>query len=401
MSKHTGSKFLLGLSSIAFTFLLCEITVRSLSTSNEDGNQFFASIAIFPLHAPINSATRALSEYRAGVSRFVYDAELGWAMRPSFTTPDGMYSYNSAGIRAPSEVSVAKSSETVRIALFGDSCTHADEVKFEESWGYYLEKELKENGRKVEVLNFGGSGYGMDQAYLHWEKNGKSFKPDFVLFGFQPENVKRNLNLLRPIYTPLNSALPFSKPRFILKDAKLELINSPAVPPDQIPEVVRNIENWNILQYENYYDPFEYRHTLWRESKVVGLVLSATFRSNQYVYDATERSLYSVNQEGGKLALSILEQFKNSVEQNGAKFIVVHLPRPRHVQQIRDGTLNYADLLEALNKSFNLIHTENELLKLPSNGEIERLYGGGLHFTKEGNQYFANVIAEFLSAKAL
>ncbi len=90
----------------------------------------------------------------------------------------------------------------MRIAIFGDSFAFGAQVPFEHTWGYYLENNLKEAGLNAEVLNFGVGGYGIDQAFRRWEKEGKAFSPHVVLCGFQPENVKRNVNLIRPIYAP-------------------------------------------------------------------------------------------------------------------------------------------------------------------------------------------------------
>jgi len=48
----------------------------------------------------------------------------------------------------------------------GDSFTFGQEVTYEESWGYLLEKAL---GSEFQVLNFGVAMYGVDQAYLRYE----------------------------------------------------------------------------------------------------------------------------------------------------------------------------------------------------------------------------------------
>ena len=65
---------------------------------------------------------------------------------------------------------------------------------------------------------FGGfSAYAMDQAFLRWKTLGRKYSPDIVLFGFQAENVNRNVNMLRAFYVA-GTGIPFSKPRFILSN---------------------------------------------------------------------------------------------------------------------------------------------------------------------------------------
>ena len=50
---------------------------------------------------------------------------------------------------------------------------------------------IRDSGKATEIINLGVSGYGMDQAFLRWQKLGKKFKPDLVIFGLQMENVRR------------------------------------------------------------------------------------------------------------------------------------------------------------------------------------------------------------------
>ena len=76
-------------------------------------------------------------------------------------------------------MSFASPTGKTRIALVGDSFTFGEDVTYEETWGYFLEKEL---GSQFQVLNFGVAGYGVDQSFLRYEKDVRKWKPKIVIF---------------------------------------------------------------------------------------------------------------------------------------------------------------------------------------------------------------------------
>jgi len=86
------------------------------------------------------------------------------------------------GTRSPRPGTVfADRSADYRIALIGDSFTFSDEASYEESWSYKLERKLRP---QVQVLNFGVSGYGIDQAYLRYKRDVRPWHPDIVVLGY-------------------------------------------------------------------------------------------------------------------------------------------------------------------------------------------------------------------------
>jgi lysophospholipase L1-like esterase len=103
----------------------------------------------------------------------------------------GRVSINSHGMRDV-ERTVAKASGTFRIAVLGDSFTEALQVDREQAFPALVEKALNERkafgGKRVEVLNFGCSGYGTTQELLLLRHRVKAFAPDLVLLAFLPGN---------------------------------------------------------------------------------------------------------------------------------------------------------------------------------------------------------------------
>src|SRR6185436_5246070 len=96
------------------------------------------------------------------------DYSRGYALRPEtegwFRREGVAYvRINSDGLR-DREHSIAKPQDVVRIALLGDSYAEALSVAEQETFWSVMERKLQEcgafAGKRVEVLNFGVSGYG-------------------------------------------------------------------------------------------------------------------------------------------------------------------------------------------------------------------------------------------------
>jgi len=195
--------------------------VRFNGRFDEDGNFFVGNFRCYPYRMPLRSWEGKINGYLAvkDTSSFCYDPVLGWAPRPESKSEDGLYAYNEDAIRTASCESVVfklPKKGVLRIAIFGDSFTRGDDVTFENTWGYFLEENLRKTGINAEVLNFGVGGYGIDQSFLRWKRTGWRYHPHIVILGLQLENIKRNVNLMRPVYGPA-TGIPFSKSRFVLE----------------------------------------------------------------------------------------------------------------------------------------------------------------------------------------
>ncbi len=85
---------------------------------------------------------------------------------------------------------------TFRVAVLGDSFIEAFQVPDEETFCGELERELNDRatqrGRRVEVLNFGVSGYGTAQELLMLRHHVWDYQPDLVVLAFFAGNDLRN-----------------------------------------------------------------------------------------------------------------------------------------------------------------------------------------------------------------
>lgn len=391
------SRFLLA--SIAFVLALglAEWAIRAVGRTSLDGEFWIGSALLRPYQLPKRSLSRTLEKYTsAKPHRVVYDADLGWAPTPHGETDSGKYKYDGSGIRGIVEYSPQPAPQVTRIALFGDSFTHGDDVSFPDTFGNLLEKQLLATGLKSEVLNFGVSAYGMDQAYLRWAKSGASFNPAVVIFGFQPENVKRNLNLLRYFYTHSEDEIPFTKPRFIAEQNSLKLVNSPTVPLPELPKLAQTFDSWELSRFEFFYHPSDFQNDVWFSSRVFGLIWSFATTSNKYVYERQERFFYDLQEAPAQLALLILHRFKAEVESSGARFLVVYLPRLRHLAFTQKGeALPYDSLLSEIKNKFDVVDPRQNLLRRET--QLSKLYAGDVHFSRAGNEAVAEALYERLA----
>ncbi|HET6426595.1 MAG TPA: hypothetical protein VFG20_23085 [Planctomycetaceae bacterium] len=102
---------------------------------------------------------------------------------------------NSAGFR-DREHAVQKPPGTLRIAVLGDSFAEALQIEARDAFWAVLERELskcdKLDGRAVEVLNFGVSGFGTTQELQLLRHHVWRYDPDIVLLAFLPGNDVRN-----------------------------------------------------------------------------------------------------------------------------------------------------------------------------------------------------------------
>ena len=400
--KQTLTKCLVLLVFSFISFCMAEVFVRFTGDYDADGNFRWHSRELRPLKLPVRSIRNTVNAYlRSDLSYIVYDPDLGWTIRPNTVSHDKRYTSNSQGIRsAPMEYALGAVPDRTRVAIFGDSYAHGHDVPFAESWGYLLERRLDVPGRPVEVLNLGVQGYGIGQAYLRWKKLGAKFEPDIVLFGFCAENVKRVVNVVRPLYAP-RAGLPFSKPRFLLAGDELQLVNVPTVSPDKLIQLVTTLDSSELGQYEYHFDPENYATRFWHYSKFVALLLDflqVNKVNEKDVRQQKEASFYDVAKEPSRVTLKILEAFKHDVEERGAAFVIVHLPSRRDMDVLAGGDpLPHAELLGQLDARFDVAHPESAMLGTGSAAALDVLfYQKKWHYSAEGGRVLVDVLAEVL-----
>lgn len=150
----------------------------------------------------------------------------GYALRPQ---AEGWYRkegeayirINSDGLR-DQEHSLAKPPDTIRIAVIGDSYPEALPVSVEEAFWRVMGERIQQcgafPGKKIEVLNFGVSGYGTAQELLTLREQVWKYSPEVVMLTVTTNNdITDNSRILKK-----TDEIPY----FIFQDNRLTLDDS-------------------------------------------------------------------------------------------------------------------------------------------------------------------------------
>jgi hypothetical protein len=263
---------------------------------------------------------------------FVYDAELGWTVGKSRTTPDGMYSSSEEGLRSQSPgIRLRDVTPQARVALIGDSNAFSFEVPYQESWAYHLQGLV---GSTTQVLNFGVDGYGIDQIYLRYRRDVRSWHPDVVLVGFVEDDLWRTM----VVYPFLSMAWPgyLVKPRFDDRLPLPELINMPL----PTPEGILSARSARDLPYLNY-DPWSMRNwwTSWIDEGPLFLRVINTLMPHWNLPNPrfSEDAVVALNAQ-------LLVRMRESMVQDGVTPIFVFFPTKRSTGALTHETFQAAQL---------------------------------------------------------
>ncbi|HYY43173.1 MAG TPA: SGNH/GDSL hydrolase family protein, partial [Pyrinomonadaceae bacterium] len=157
---------------------------------------------------------------------YTTDNARGYALRPCMQgwyrkEGEAYVSINCQGLR-DREHAFQKPPNTLRIAVVGDSYAEALQVPVADAFWAVLEDKLQAcaalGGRKVEVINFGVSGYGTAQELITLEQQVWAYQPDVVLLAVTTNNdITDNARALKK-----TDEIPY----FVLRNGQLTLDDS-------------------------------------------------------------------------------------------------------------------------------------------------------------------------------
>ena len=140
----------------------------------------------------------------------------GWYTREGYAYVE----INSDGLR-DREHTLDKPEGVIRIAVLGDSYAEARQVPQAQTFWAIAEDRLQSckalEANKVEVINFGVSGYGTAQELLTLRHKAWKYSPDFVLLAFVTGNDVRNNS---------KALQKGNRPYFVFHGDQLQLDNS-------------------------------------------------------------------------------------------------------------------------------------------------------------------------------
>ena len=381
-SRHFRFIVMMNLVTVLLILLTGEIAMRIVTRSSPE-DETLGSIVLKPrnwekvaLHG-----RHVLDQATGFLSYLEYDDLMGWTVGPHKRSPTGRYwpaPYwsSSEGIRAPHEgVTFAQLGGKTRIAMVGDSFVFGEEVTYEDTWGDRLEKAL---GSEFQVLNFGVNAHGVDQAYLRYEKDARQWHPKIVIIGF----IHRALENTMSVYSFLNFPgwdMPFSKPRFILRDGALTRMNVPPLTPDAIFSRP-SIFELPFLEYDRGYWQSDWQERLIHRSYLARLFVSRFRPWSAETPDVSDETLVTVN-------AAIFKAFVRTAEQAGTIPLVVYFPTKLELENpsaplpigkraLQQAGIAYTDPTSCLREV----------------NPADRFMPSGRHYSPQGNAAVANCL---------
>ena len=383
--------------SLLVTFGAGEVFVRWQGTRDADGTFLFRGRPIRPYALPVRKAQALVDQYHGASPPFlIYDPDLGWRQRPHASTSDQRVRTNGDGLRADHESTPERRPGLFRVSMFGDSFILGADVAQHEAAGAQLEGLLRHRGLDAEVLNFGVGGYGFDQAYLSYRRDGAKYDTSVIVQGLQLENIGRNVTLFRIVAVP-GTAIPFSKPRYVLRDGRLELINHPPIPPKAVPETLANFHEWPLARYEASYME-RYRQRWYTPSLLLSTAVEL-WTGREGVQTPRSSALYDAGGEGMDITVRLLETWRDEVTRSGKSFVLVYLPRAETINALLQGRPDPWQLHRDRLRGFTIVDPSPQMVRYAKENGTAALIPG--HYSPAGYRIVAEALAETLAPLAV
>ncbi len=316
---------------------------------------------------------------------------LGWAHRPGWSIEEDRI--NLHGIRSRREYDESPPPGVRRIAAFGDSYVYCGEVGVDDAWPTQIE-----NGWAAEVLNYGVGAYGLDQAFIRYQEEGRRLAPDTVILGFTRMIAPRMVGRYRRFQDPRDG--PWFKPRFFLENGALRLLPPPVASREGVAQLLANPSRVaEFGQGDDWYLRGMFESPLFRWSHAYRLVYYLAMRERRR--RDPHRAIFiggQLNPESEAFALlvRVIEEFARQVRSSGAKPVLLLLPSESDVEQFRKvGNASYDMLrVRVQDTGVEIVDAAPALASSPL--PTAQLFAPGGHCSTAGNAVVASAVAAAL-----
>ncbi|MCL4302727.1 MAG: hypothetical protein KJ077_43970 [Anaerolineae bacterium] len=326
-----------------------------------------ASLALFLQTLP---TTLPLAERR----HTQYDELLGWINIPNLYIEDmygpGVYlQTNGQAFRNAEDFTLEVPFGKVRIICSGDSFTFGYGVNNDQAWCQRL--AAKDN--RLETVNMGQGGYGVDQAYLWYKRDGQKLEHDIQLFAFITTDFRR---MERPDFNG------YGKPLLALENETLTVTNVP-------------------VPRRSFWMPWLTQH---REA--INELKSVQLMRQLFFDEAAADELTKAAQGSAEsVAWKILEDLARLNQARQSTLVLVYLPGQDFTDKdltkwrklVRTAAEQQDILFLDLVEEFKDWPPDERATMFIAKGALD-YQGAAGHYTAKGNQYVADVLYERLLA---
>jgi hypothetical protein len=314
-----------------------------------------------------------------------YDPDLGWVSLPHVAIPD-MYGpgaplhTNASGFRGRAEVADVPPPGKVRVVCSGDSFTLGYGVGDDDTWC----ARLAARDPRLETINMGQGGYGVDQSFLWYRRDGAALAPRLHLFAFIDGDFER-----------MRSArfLDYGKPTLALRDGTLTVADVPAwrrpfwMPTVRVREIVKRTKAYELAE------------RLRRRAGGDAPTLAASPAGPEDRARITD------------VALAVFDELHTLAQKTGGALVLVYLPTLIDCRLAPDpgsslGGLDWWKTIgpRAAAAGHRVVDLSDACRRLPGS-EVDALffpegavqyYGAVGHYTPAGNAFVASALAERL-----
>ncbi|MBI5056914.1 MAG: hypothetical protein HZB61_09910 [Nitrospirae bacterium] len=287
-----------------------------------------------------------------------YDELLGWVNKPNVYIKDlygpGIYfRTNSQSFRNNNDFTLKVPSGKTRIICSGDSHTLGVDVDNDSTWCQLLTSI----DDRLETINMGEGGYGVDQAYLWYMRDGRKFDHDIHVFAFIDDDFRR---------AKKQTFWGYQKPVFKLQNDALVLENVP------------------VPHYDTYTPKLTIATQAMRRFKVFNLLKKIQKDTGVKILPKED------DEQIRKIALKIFESLRQANIERGSTLVAVYIPTPDDYTKEIPWRKFLSD--ELAKKGIIFIDLTDEVKKQP----MHLMFDG--HYSVYGNKYLANALYEKLLA---
>ena len=321
-------------------------------------------------------------------SLFQHDAVLGWTLRPGFRSE--LCTIGLDGRRRDSARPEPIAS-AVRVATFGDSFTFGGDVA--DRFAYPEVLARLDAGLAVE--NFGVPAYGLDQAFLRYQQEGRPTHPQVVVIGFMAENIFRNVSVFRPFYRP-PSQLPFAKPRYLPGQPDPTLVENPLPRLEDYRRLLAHpAETLEQLGRHDHFYRTQLRAGAFDRSATVRLAKLAREQLSPGT-GIVRRGYYDTDSEAFRVTTGLFTAFYEMALRDGAQPVILVFPERSDVHRWRSTqTKRYTPLLRFLaTKGYRVVDAMTALDAAGNEHSVDDLIP--THLSPLANQLVAEYLLEQL-----